>query len=120
AHSGRDKLRMIKRANRESLVGAKSMGQFWRQIDRLSGPKAGSSEVSAYDLQGVFCGRLNPAPVMPVLFDAVQHRINRVLVASIPEITTDGTPEQLFTLPWLEDDVDEIKSHLEESSLKKA
>ncbi|KAJ7573515.1 hypothetical protein C8J56DRAFT_709959, partial [Mycena floridula] len=119
-HRGREKLRMIKKANYAAVVGAKSVNQFWQQIDRLSGPKAGSSEILADELQVTFSGRLNPPEIAPVLFDAVQYRINQGLADQMPSITFDLTPESLFTVPWTDEDVKEVKDHLRENSLKKA
>ncbi|KAJ7712284.1 hypothetical protein B0H16DRAFT_1342702, partial [Mycena metata] len=116
-HRGRDKLVMLRTANRKKIMEAPSRAIFWTEIKRLADPKPAPISVTADELKSVFEKRLNPPEVLPPQFDSAQHKINKVLATLMPETTEDTTPEGFFTHPWTENDMGRLKDHIRNHSL---
>ena len=115
-HRGRDKLAMMRNANRKKIMEAPSRAAFWKEIKRLADPRPAPISVTADELKDVFEKRLNPPAVLPQ-FDSAQHKINKILATLIPEKTEDKTPEGFFTHVWTEDDMGRLKDHIRTHSL---
>jgi ribonuclease HI len=84
-HRGRERLYALRDLNQQKLFDAPTTGVLWNEIRRISDPAPIPISVSADDLKTVFEKRLNPPIALPALFDAPQHKMNRLLADLIPE-----------------------------------
>lgn len=96
------------------------MREWWDVIRGFTDPKRRLPRVTANQLREVFCGRLNPAKVMPAHFDADLKHLRDLMSDAIPTLTRDKTRELFFSRPFDIADMEKIKRKLGERSSKSA
>ncbi|PBK81728.1 hypothetical protein ARMGADRAFT_857919, partial [Armillaria gallica] len=60
---------------------------------------------------------LNPPDSLPPEFDAIQHKLNSMRAALIPDRTEDLSTGKYFSSPWKGEEVAELKEHIRKRSL---
>ncbi|KAK0183918.1 hypothetical protein F5146DRAFT_939180, partial [Armillaria mellea] len=119
SHRGREKAREQQEKNRRDLLEAAeaSNPRFWKILRKLGDPVKPRPTVSAEELKGVFEQRINPPECLPPEFDEIQHRLNSMRTALIPDRTEDHSAGKYFSLPWNGEEVAELKEHIRTRSL---
>lgn len=120
SHRGRIKERQVQAANLKRFIEADSPREWWDLVREWTDAKPKAVRVSADQLRHVFHRRLNPPAHMPEHFDAHVKRIHNLMSASIPNHTVDRTPEEFFTRPFVEDELEWAKAKLAKRDTKTA
>jgi exonuclease III len=108
------------KAMREKLLNAPTMAERWKTIRNILGQKDIPTDFSPDDLRKTFEVRMNPIVPPPPSFDINKLLLDKLIAATIPERTTDSTPEQYFSRAITAEEIQFAKAHLAKKSANSA
>ena len=110
----------LQRDLRDKLLHAATSADHWRVAKSLYKQKDSSSLFPVGQLKDVFEKRMNPITPTPSTFHSEKLILDKALAEAIPKRTEDTTPDQVFSRPILDDEVERAKKHLLKHSASSA
>ncbi|KAF5367868.1 hypothetical protein D9615_010473 [Tricholomella constricta] len=115
-HRNRTSAHEKQKMHRALIIEAKSEKEFWVAAKKIMGSKQTQADISAATLKEVFERRMNPICPPPKSFNLNRLELNQTFASAIPTRTIDTTPEQFFSAPVSEEEIEIAKEHFHDRS----
>ncbi|KAF5370914.1 hypothetical protein D9615_009786 [Tricholomella constricta] len=116
SHRNRTSAHEKQKQHRALIIEAKSEKEFWVAAKKIMGSKQTQADISAATLKEVFERRMNPICPPPKSFNLNRLELNQTFASAIPIRTIDTTPEQFFSAPISEEEIEIAKEHFHDRS----